>query len=369
MTFDAEFYVPVLKLKEGEKGALRLLSPQVCSHMLPLLEVPVRKPRRKPGAPRTDPPVFTPLPTYLKNKFDGLEEAVEPFPRILLDCREIAPDGPDAAASAFALAAEMATPVTPVTGISRTVDTAAVMSNRKSGVAIRLTRNEFEAGRIPKELPAFVRVNSLKPEETDIIVDLGPVDDMIADGVADYAADFLSAVPDHWNWRTLTVSGSAFPLSMRIVDNSSPRNITRVDRAEWVAWRDRLYAGRGKPNRLPTFSDCAVQHPTGVEGFNAAYMKPSASLRITLPDDDDWLLVKGNSEAPLDREFSRLATRLVYGDLKRFFSGASHCSGCEQMKAAADGLPGFGTATAWRRIGTIHHVTCTVRLIRNLPWP
>src|SRR5581483_6911699 len=136
-----------------------------------------------------------------------------------------------------------------------------------------------------------------------------------------------------------------------------------VERTEWVAWRDRLFAGRDELDRLPTFSDCAVQHPAGVEGYNHAYMKPSASIRITQTQSDEWLLVKGASDADLSREFPRLATRVVYGNLKSHFAGPSHCAGCGQMKDAADGLPGFGTATDWRRIGTIHHITCAVRLI------
>ena len=41
----------------------------------------------------------------------------------------------------------------------------------------------------------------------------------------------------------------------------------------------------------------------------------------------------------------------------------------QKMKDAADGSPNFGTATDWRRIGTIHHITCAVQLIRDLPWP
>src|SRR4051794_40939946 len=119
MMFGPEFYIPVLKLKKAEKDALRMLSPSVRSHMLPLFEIPVRKAVRKKGKRGADSAVvITPLPTFLKNKFDGLAEAVEPFPRILLDCREIRPDGPEAAESAFALASDLGRPVTPVTGIS-----------------------------------------------------------------------------------------------------------------------------------------------------------------------------------------------------------------------------------------------------------
>ena len=38
----------------------------------------------------------------------------------------------------------------------------------------------------------------------------------------------------------------------------------------------------------PTFSDCAIQHPVGVEGFNPRTMQVSASVRYALPDQ--WLL-------------------------------------------------------------------------------
>lgn len=362
MTFGTEFYVPVLKMKKGEKDALQMLSPRVKSFMLPLFEITERKERFLKGGKKS----ITPWATHLKNKFNGLGPAVAHFKRFFLDCREIESEGPDAAANVIALAAGLATPATPVTGISRTVDTAAVMSNRKHGVAIRLTRSEFEEGRIPRGLPDFLKANSLEPEEVDLIVDLGPVDDMITAGVEDYAIDFLAAVPERRRWRTLTVSGCAFPRSMAIVQT---RSSMLVDRSEWLAWRDRLYAGRDELDRLPTFSDCAIQHPSGVEGFNPAVMSVSSSIRITR--SDDWLLVKGVStdDVPETVQFPRLATRLVYGDLKANFAKPDHCAGCQQMKDTADGLPGLGSAQAWRRIGTIHHITRAVEMISDLPWP
>ena len=122
--------------------------------------------------------------------------------------------------------------------------------------------------------------------------------------------------------------------------------------------------------RLPTFSDCAIQHPTGVEGFDFRYMQVSASIRYA--STDDWLLLKGESTRfnPAINQFPQLATRLVYGQLQRDFAGAQHCEGCQMAKDSADGRRGLGSAEVWRKIGTIHHITTVVQDdLASLPWP
>ena len=358
MILGPDFYVPILKVKRGEKAALGLLSPQVRGRMVPFLEIIER--RAPPGRARTS------LDTHLKNQFDKLGPTVAPFQRFFLDCREIESEGPTVAADVFARAAQLSTPVIPVTGISRTVDTAAVISNRQNGVAIRLTRAEFEAGKVPGALPAFTKKHSLEHEDTDLIVDLGAVDAMITPGVAALAQAFLADVPDKKRWRSLTVAGCAFPQSMGVVDASS---YDLIDRAEWLAWRDNLYQGREQLERLPTFGDCAIQHPAGVEGFDPRIMSASASIRIV--QSDQWLLVKGVSTESVAAsiQFRGLATRLVYGDLKPYFAGAGHCAGCAQIFDAANGKANPGTPEVWRKLGTIHHITRAVELISALFWP
>jgi len=180
------------------------------------------------------------------------------------------------------------------------------------------------------------------------------------------ASAFLADVPDPTRWRTLTLSGCAFPLSMGGVERDS---FEFTDRSEWLAWRDGLRANRTRLERLPTFSDCAVQHPTGVEGFDPSIMAASASVRFTLADA--WLLIKGVStrNVPPSQQFPELATRLVYGHLSAHFPGAEHCIGCRGIKRAADGASGFGSAGKWRWLGTVHHITRAVEEIAALPSP
>jgi hypothetical protein len=353
MTFGVHHYVPVLKIKRGEKVALRQIFGSLRTRIIPLLEIVERKPEKS-------------LPTHLDAAFKDLAESIKPYSRCFLDAREIAPDGPAAAIEVFHRASSADIVFTPVTGISRTADVAAALSHRTFGLALRLTRAEFEGGDLGTRVHDFLGSHGLSANEIDLIVDLGPVDDLIVDGIAALTEAFIADVPDHEQWRTFTVSACAFPLSMRGVDRHSH---DLVERADWMAWRDHLHSRRDHIVRLPTFSDCAIQHPLGVEGFDPRIMQVSASIRYTL--EENWLLIKGESTrfVPPSIQFPELATRLVYGQFRPQFAGQSHCAGCMSIKAAADGAAGLGSAEAWRRLGTIHHISMVMQGLGSVPWP
>ena len=353
--FGPKHYVPVLKVKRGEKRALAEVRPRLRQHVVPLLEIVERT-----SAPTVD--------KHLTTGFRDLASSLQGYPRCFLDLREIAPDGPASAAKAFRRAISEGISFTPVTGISRVSDVASSVTLSQSyGLAIRLTRAEFEGGRLSARLRRFLSVNGLSPDRVDLIVDLETVEELITAGVKSFEQAFLNEIPDKSQWRTLTVTGSAFPLSMAVVGRNSS---AWVERSEWLAWRDGLYAQRSLLERLPTFSDYAIQHRAGVENFDFRFMRPSATIRYT--SDIFWLLIKGEStkNTPARIQFRQLATRLVYGQLHSSFAGANHCLGCKLVKDSADGASGLGSPEVWRRIGTIHHITTVVQDdLASLQWP
>lgn len=353
MTFGSDHYVPVLKVKRGEKSALQALAPEIRARVTPLLEIVQMNGTKG-------------LTEHLDTAFTKLRPAVIGFPRYFLDAREIAPAGPAGATAVFHQARMLGVAFAPVTGISRTVDVGPALAHREGGLALRLTRKEFEDGQVPGGVAAFLEMTELQPDEIDLIIDLGPVENMIADGIASLTDAFLADVPMHTRWRTFTVSGCAFPRSMGGVGKHSH---SLIERAEWMAWRDGLYANRSALARLPTFSDCAIQHPDGVEGFDPLIMQVSASVRYSLPEQ--WLLVKGEStrNVPPSEQFPALGIQLAYGHLASYFAGPTHCAGCKGMQDAADGYPRLGSAEAWRRLGTIHHITRASGCIAELTWP
>ena len=340
MSFGPDHYVPVLKVKRGEKSALQAVAPGFRARITPLLEI----------VERTKPTVGG----HLDTAFKDLGECLQGFQRCFLDAREIASDGPLAAEETFHRAQARGIPFTPVTGVSRTEDVLPALNHNANGLALRLTREEFEAGIFPTAVQGFLNAHCLAPEGIDLIVDLGPVVEFVSEGVAALTNAFLSQVPDHNKWRTFTISASAFPQGMGVVQRNSH---ALVERTEWVAWRDNLRANAITIPRVPTFSDCAIQHPIGVEGFDPIIMQVSASVRYTL--SEHWLLIKGEGTKnfPARDQFPMLATQLVYGNLSSYYMGPQHCKGCEQIERSANGEPRLGSAEVWRRIGTVHHIS------------
>ena len=234
---------------------------------------------------------------------------------------------------------------TPVTGLSRTSDASAALKHSDRGLAIRLTRAEFEAGNLSSLLRHFMTRHTVEYEATDLIVDLGPVGDMVTDGVTRFATQFLGDVPNPGSWRTLTLSASAFPLSMGVVGRNSHAVVAR---AEWLAWRNHLRDG-GRVRRVPAYSDCAIQHPSGVEGFDPKLMQVSATVRYTL--SESWLLIKGESTRrnPARLQFPRLAKQLVYGHLSRQPQTGSRASGQPRRGDASE--PSITSPKSRRRCG------------------
>jgi hypothetical protein len=353
MDFGPESYVPVLKVKRGEKKALQRVSPANYPRIVPLLEIV----KRTPGKTFRD---------HLENAFANLAESVGPFSRCFIDTSEIAPDGQAGADAVFRRAAADGIVFTPVTGVSRTADVIPALAHRTNGLALRLTRFEFEGGSLALRINSFLRSKGLTPEEVDLIIDLGGVESLIVEGIQALTDAFIAEVPDHPRWRTFTISACAFPLNMSIVQRNSE---ALVERSEWVGWRDNLYQQRNNLQRLPTFSDCAIQRPEGVEDFDPIRMQVSASIRYTL--EEEWLLIKGQSTRSTrpGEQFPALARKLVYGSLRSRFYGASHCKGCELIKAAADGESGLGSPEVWRQLGTIHHLSVVTQALDTLPWP
>ncbi len=353
MTFGPNHYVPVLKVKPAEKAALAGLPPLVAAHITPVLEIIENKSGKTTAQ-------------HLDLVFRGLVGAVDVLDRYFLDCREIAPAGPAAAADVFARAGALGRPFTPVTGISRTADVGAAMAVATGGLAIRLTREEFETGSLPGLLHRFMAAHGLTPERVDLLVDIGAVDQMLVVGVSRLSAQFLGVIPDKLRWRTLSLLASAFPLGLGGVGRDSH---DFADRTDWVSWRDSLHLRRGTMERLPTFGDCAIQHPRGVEGLDFRKVQMSASIRYTLPEQ--WLLVKGESTRTTlpSIQFPRLAAKLTAGALSGHFAGEGHCSGCRSIVQAAAGAPKLASLGAWRMLGTVHHLTRTSEQIRALVWP
>lgn len=352
VNFGPDHYVPVLKIKRAEKAALADLGFNHPRGVTPLLEVVVRKTEKS-------------LQDHINTAFDKLAQSVTKLMPCFLDTRELAPDGDAVSMEVFKRARAEGIDFVPVVGLMRPVGNAAALKYRENGVALRITRQEMEAGRLANAIQGFLQANALKEHDVDLIMDMGYVGDMISVGVSLLAHSFLQAIPNRPAWRTFTLSGCAFPSSMGRVGRNAH---LLVDRSEWVCWKG-LYNQRANLDRLPTFGDCAIQHPDGVEGFNPRTMAASAAARYTT--GDYWLLVKGESTKVKKSsvQFPKIAKTIVTNQHGSYFMGSQHCTGCRMIDDAANGAPKLGSLEKWRLIGSIHHVTTVVKDLSALRWP
>ena len=83
MTFGPRHYVPVLKVKRGEKKALQSVALDLRAEITPLLEiVEWRRSEEKPE-----------LSDHLDTAFKDLAKSLRLYSRCFLDARELAPEG------------------------------------------------------------------------------------------------------------------------------------------------------------------------------------------------------------------------------------------------------------------------------------
>jgi hypothetical protein len=343
-------YVPVLKLKRAEKSALTHLDSTIKGKIVPLFEVVERRPERT-------------LEEHLSLAFSGLGDSLEGISAWFLDTREIEADGEPAARRAFELARGFASRLVPVTALHRGAGQDPALEFGENGLCLRLSRADLDSGSLHSDVAAFMDRTGLSAATVDLVVDLGPVDDMVIPGIMTFAKVFLNQVPDISAWRSVILSACSFPRSMGIVDANSCR---LRERGEWAAWQAGLFNRRSAIPRLPTYSDCAIQHTLGVEGFDPRRMQVSASIRYATPDN--WLLVKGVSTRRIRavEQFPVLAQKLAGGRLSAYYHGSDHCAGCAGIQACADHEKGLGSAEVWRRLGTIHHISLTVDALSTL---
>jgi hypothetical protein len=306
------------------------------------------------------------LSDHLDTAFDKLALSLTQTAGCFLDAKELAPDGDPGADRVFARATADGIEYVPVVGLTRKAGNRPAIHHGQGSVALRLTREELEAGGLTTAIKQFMKANKLVEEKVDIVMDMGDVGPMVSIGVTGLAMRFIQSVPTPNAWRTFTLSGCAFPKSMGGVGKNS---FLLADRSEWVCWRDSLYKKRTSLARLPTFSDCAIQHSEGVEDFDPVKMAASACARYAV--DDWWLLVKGESTRKVRAgiQFPKIAKRIVNNVHGNHFKGIKHCAGCKSIDDAANGAPRLGSPEAWRRLGTIHHVATVLKDLRSLTWP
>lgn len=358
--FDYKHYVPILKGKEGEYGALSRLTTEVISGITPLIEIPpIPWDYVNECEDRT-------IDYHLSKVAEKIEHSWDKESPLFLDLdasliSQNTDDGRHSLTYVLDNARDRSLNIIPVTGLKRDDDyQRAVMTAIQQdewGLCIRLNNDDFEdLSLLINNLNQYLATYNLLATDIDLLIDFKEVQTKQANMILLVATTILNSLTNVDEWRTLTIAGTAFPEDL---SQFSPNSRGFIHRVEWSIWQA-LFSRRDKIPRMPTFGDYAIANPEIIE-VDPRIMRMSANLRYTT--DEDWFIFKGRDVKLHGYEqFNDLCSALT---VCPEYKGANYSWGDEYISQCASGNAGPGNAMQWRRIGTNHHLTLVMDQVSN----
>ena len=356
--FDQSHYVPILKGRDGEYGALKELQISARSKLTPLIEIPPVPWDFKKKAPQKS------LDSHVHNVADKLFKSWGTRFPIFLDTLWLGGaakmvDGSHVLAHILQICRLLRLKVVPVTGFMRESEHLSICMDAhredKLGICVRLLRADLDSSSaaIASDLRELLSQIDVMPCEVDLLIDFR---DISSDKTVDTfgAMELIKKIPSLSEWRSFTVCGSSFPSTLA---NIPPDACSHIKRLEWELWKDlRLKLPEG--SRVPTFSDYAIAHPEHSE-VDPSVMKASAAIRYTTPDS--WMVVKGRGLGKYKYDqFHDLSKKLTR---RAEYRGGNFSWGDEYIEGCGYRIFGTGNLTKWRQVGTSHHIALVLEQI------
>ena len=357
--FDHDHYVPILKGKDGEYRALKVLSPEVKEQFTPLIDVP-RIPWDYPrGRPKKT------LHKHIEWTLSRIEtswgEGLPMFPDLYhSEHGNRMEDGWHPLQWLVETARVRSINMIPVTGFGRPKDYQSAIADSSAladqGVCVRLEDDDL-GGDLANSLDRLMKLLNATPKHSDLILDFRAIAPEEISGVSKLARSALSRLPYVQEWRSLTLAASGFPVDLSAIE---PDSIEKLPRTEVALWRQ-VVNSLDEVGRISTFGDYGICHPDFFP-IDPRTMNISASIRYTT--EEDWLVLRGRNVKKYSyRQFHSLSRTLVR---RSEYSGRQFSWGDDYIALCALEQVGTGNPMIWRKVGTNHHLTMVTSQIASL---
>ena len=358
--FGREHYVPILKGREGEYGALQTLALSTRQALTPLIEVPPI-----PWDFVEERPAKT-VDQHLKKVGQKIDRAWGTGRRLFLDLLWI-PDGEHMADGSHPLSHVFESLRTrdveavPVVGLLRGDEyleaCRTIVDQDDRGVCVRIQREDFaDFGDVADTVGGILDAVGATAQNSDLIFDLRALPQDGPNLGVNAVIDFVNRLPHLRDWRTFTLAATSFPPNLTGLPAS---DVSCLPRQDWILWTELSRQNRSIP-RLPTFGDYAISHPEPAE-VDPRVMRPSASIRYTC--DAAWLILKARNLRDHGYEqFHEVCRVLVQ---RPEYCGRQFSWGDQYIDDCAAERVGTGNLTTWRKVGTSHHLAFAVDQVAN----
>lgn len=363
--FTWKHYVPILKWKRAEQGALKLMSAAQKKHITPLIQLVM--------------PKYGPQ-DQLEDVIEKFEKKLAEIPEQLRDAWGMTPlfidvsllfTNPLRAKTLNKILTEgqrLGARFIPVIHLaSDAIVKEAVYSSAKTngtGLCLRVICPDLDNVKAMNEaIKNVIIASELKESEIDLLVDIKELDEN-GDKYSKYMT-LSQGIVNLKKWRTFTFTSGAFPENLTNCIFAEENLIPRVG---WQNWKQ--YTVNGKLERKPSFSDYTIQYP--IYKDITQFFHPTTSIKYTL--DDEWLIMKGKkqkfelylaSAALLVEDARYYGERYSAGD-EYIAEKARHYEPYIKAKKQGKNIKGTGSTETWLRAGINHHLVLTSNQVANL---
>lgn len=328
-------YVPIIKWKQGEQGALSALDESIKDQIIPLIEI---------------------VPEVNIEKFESILGKCwanrDFYFDVIPECYEIHGD------TFYFDLLEKCNPnfVIPVLCLEDSDEVIQDTFNyTNNGVAFRIT--SFDADNLEQRLESILR--NFKNEEFDLIFDLKSVSEENIKDKTIVLKAMLSDVPDFNRFRNIILSGCSFPETL---SNIPKYTITEAPRFELKLWRESQKHNKKYGINL-IYSDYCINNLKYTE--YVVGMTPTFNIRYT--SDNNYILIKGDTikKGGLDsRNIVQICDLIINSG---YFQGENYSWGDNYIATRNCECESNGNLSTWRKVGTNHHITFVVNQLSNLP--
>lgn len=369
-------YIPILKWKRAEQGALAELLDKNKKHITPLIQFVMPKPKqqKKEEPDKTEDEIYNDIISLFRNKLTEIPKEILDYwgkETLFIDFSLIyaTPKASLKIESYKKIIIEgnkLGLKLIPVLNLSddnTLVNIVCMLESKyKNGICLRLVCSEFtDILNLEKRIVSFLELNSLSEDNIDLLVDIKEIED----GGIKYDNYLLSSqkLSNIKKWRSFIYAGGAFPKDLSDCKFDDENHIARV---EWNQWIN--FFKNKKLQRNPSFADYTVQHPIYLE--STQFFSPTTSIKYTLKDC--WIIMKGkkqkyelylaNANILSKDEGCFFGENFSFGD-KFIAEKGKHYE--EYIKNPA--IKGTGNTEQWLKASINHHLECTANQIANLP--
>jgi len=361
--FNSKHYIPILKWKRAEQGALKALREDQKKHITPLIQFVM--PKNKSGE-------------TIENVVAKFEEQLPQLPKNIIEAWVINPVFIDVSLLySSSLKTKSINNVSlggyklggafiPVIHLNdeHEIKNAACSAAKetKSGICLRLICPNFydsDSTKLNQNIDNLLSSNKLMEKDVDLLVDIKETE--YNNKYIKYL-NLSQNISNLTKWRTFIFASGSFPIDLSQCKIDEENLIPRIN---WKNWKEQIKSEKLK--RKPSFSDYTIQYPIYKE--ISQFFPPTCSIKYAL--ENEWLIMKGQKqkfEQYLASAVDLVKDKRYYG--KDFSDGDKYINDKAKHFAVYIKNPlikGTGTTETWLRAGINHHLVLVAHQVANLP--